>query len=60
MKTTIFNTGLRILPRRFHIRTEKMLHNRNTIRLNSRCASNSLSNIPLGCHFYPQFFLGLA
>ena len=50
--------GTSPLPRRIRIRTEKMLHNRNTGRLNSRFASNSLSNISRGWHFYTQFFLG--
>ena len=52
--------GTSPLPRRIRIRTEKMLHNRNTGRLNSRFASNSLSNISQGWHFYTQFLLGLS
>ena len=34
------------------------MHNRNTGRLNSRCASNSLSNIPPGVPFSPSIVPG--
>ena len=50
--------GTSPLPRRIRLRTEKMLHNRNTGRLNSRFASNSLFSISQGWHFYTQLFLG--